>query len=409
MITESVRAFELWSGEDGVQRTDLDITGKWSTLYSRSPDDKFLYPDRTMWTQLYRIRAELNTMHNDWINSELAYEHRATWYSDSPGALSGGIFLPLQADAPYRITQLDWKITEHDDRFSYHHEIDRMLLAFHPEWGQAVVGRQAIGLGRGVMFGAIDIFSPFNPLEIDRQWRRGVDAVRVEYQTSDTTSVEVIMALDENWDESALIGRLRGYVGNIDGELIFGKRGRDDMIGAATSAAVGDAEVHLEGALFDTPEEQPHGGTFGDEHLVVKAVAGASYTFDIGNGLTVLGEYHYSGFGMKDISEAPLYFLNPEYRERYLRGDTQILSREALGYNLSYSFNETTAGAFMVIHDPSDGSGVVSPSVNLDLADNVSLTGNIFIPWGDEPSNGQLKSTYGGTPLSVYFQLSMYF
>ena len=31
-----------------------------------------------------------------------------------------------------------------------------------------------------MLFGAVDLFSPFSPLEADREWRRGVDAIRAD-------------------------------------------------------------------------------------------------------------------------------------------------------------------------------------------------------------------------------------
>jgi hypothetical protein len=35
-----------------------------------------------------------------------------------------------------------------------------------------------------------------------------------------------------------------------------------------------------------------------------------------------------------------------------------------------------------------------------------SLSG--FIPWGDESTNGTLESEYGGSPMSLFMQLSIY-
>jgi hypothetical protein len=152
------------------------------------------------------------------MNTELAYEQRASMTSKDAGAAGTGI-LPSGGKAPYRIGQLDWELAEDDDTFIYRHEVDRALVALHPDWGEVIMGRQAIGLGRGVLFGAVDVFSPFSPAEVDREWRRGVDAARVEYRISDTSSAEVLAAFGENWDDSALLGRFRGYIGNIDGEL----------------------------------------------------------------------------------------------------------------------------------------------------------------------------------------------
>ncbi|MHC4168319.1 MAG: hypothetical protein ACYSWQ_15305 [Planctomycetota bacterium] len=400
-------AIELWSDEQGRQG-ELAVAGKATFLASDAPSDPVLFPDDHSETTLARLRLGLEVTHSDWMDTELAYEQRARWLSGSTGLGAGGGFLPSQAPAPFRLAQLDWEIAADDD-FSYRHEIDRALVALHPEWGDVTMGRQAIGLGRGVLFGAVDVFNPFSPLEVDREWRRGVDAFRAEYRLSATSSAECIAAFGESWEQSALLGRLRGYLGDVDGSLIVGKRGEDFMVGSAFSAVVGEAEVHGELAVFDTPEAQADGTLWGGDHLASKIVIGSSYTFDIGNGLTLLGEYHYSDFGVKDAEDTLIRLQDRDFQRRFLRGDTQILGREAIAAQLGYAFSDAVNGSFLVLTNPTDGSGVISPSVKWDLDENVTLLGNIFIPWGDEPSAGQFRSEYGATPASLFLQAAIYY
>ena len=380
---------------------------KLTALGSRAPDDPRLYPDRSTGTAFSRFRLEVTGRPREDLAYEFAYEQRALATSHA-GAAGGGI-LPSVAPAPFRIRQLDWPLVEHGGRLSWRHEIDRALVAVHPSWGEVVVGRQAIGLGRGVLFSAVDVFAPFAPTEVDREWRRGVDAARVEYRLTDTTSAELLAVAGETWDDSALLGRIRGYVGDVDAELIFGKRAEDLMWGGVVSAVVGESEVHAELALFDTPEGQPDGGLFGNAHLVPKAVLGASHTFDVGNGLTVVGEYHYSGFGLIDAGDAATRLADPAFRERFLRGDTQILGRHALGLQASHPFTESWTGSLLMLMNPIDGSGLLSPSVVWDVSDSTSLLVTTFVPWGAGPSGGALESEYGASPLSLLLQLSTYF
>ncbi|MBN2309414.1 MAG: hypothetical protein JXR94_10615 [Candidatus Hydrogenedentes bacterium] len=403
------RAVELWASEQGEQSIDLDTAVKWSSLGAYAPDDPRLYPERATGTALFRLRLGLNVQFDDRITSELAYEHRAQLATASGGASASAGILPSLGEAPYRLTQLDWELAGNGDTTAYRHEIDRALVAFHPKWGSVVVGRQAIGLGRGVLFGAVDVFSPFSPAEVDREWRRGIDAVRAEYHLSDTSAVELIGAFGPSWDDSAALARARGYFGNTDAELIIGKRAEDFMVGTSLSRTVKDAEVHLELAVFHTPESQPEGGLFGDDHLVGKAVLGSSYTFDIGNGLTVIGEYHYCGFGVEDIDRVTGRAARPEFQERYLRGDLQILGQHALGLQASYSFGTAWAGYLMILQSPIDGSGLASPALNWDFSNNASLRLSAFFPWGDPPRRGRIRSEYGAVPISLFLQLSAYF
>ncbi|MBN1818168.1 MAG: hypothetical protein JW828_12480 [Sedimentisphaerales bacterium] len=403
-------AVEVWSDKEKEDRyATLNTTAKWTSLAARAPDNPILYPERCTLTELFRLRLALNIHWSKVVNSELAYEQRARWVSTRNAGIAGTAFLPSTAEAPFRIRPMDWEITHHDDRFTYHHEMDRMLVAMHPEWGEITLGRQAIGLGRGVLFGAVDLFSPFSPLEVDREWRRGVDAARVEYHLSDTSSAEVLGVFGETWEQSALLGRIRGYVGEVDAELIAGKRAEDTLIGAVVSGVVADAEVHAELALFDTPEQFEDGGLFGNDHWPIKAVVGGSYTFDIGNGLTVLQEYHYCGFGVQETSNLTWQLLNPAFQKRLLRGDMQILGRHALATQLSYPFNEAMTGSFLVLTNPSDGSGVLSPALVWDANNNTTISISGFLPWGEEPDGLMIQSEYGMTSTSLFAQLTMYF
>ncbi|MFC1462288.1 hypothetical protein ACFLQU_01665 [Verrucomicrobiota bacterium] len=388
---------------------DLDYALKLTTLGSRAPDDELLYPDTSSAIGLARLRFNLTGSYGDLINAELAYEHSARVTTDDAGKLTGAGILPSDAEAPYRLRQWDWEIDGDDEQYSWRHEIDRAFLALHPPWGEVTVGRQAIGLGRGALFGAMDIFAPFSPTEVDREWRRGVDAARTEYRFSDTASAEVMGAFGENSDESAVLGRVRGYWGDVDAEFVAGRRGEDDMYGGSLSAAVGDSEVHAEAALFRTPEDQPDGGLFGESNLVGKAVLGASYTFDVGDGLTVLGEYHYSGFGVENIEDVSARFTNETFVARYLRGDTQILGRHALALQVTYPFVETWTGTMLVMQSPDDGSGLAAPSLLWDAAESTSVALSVLVPWGDEPVDGRFQSEYGGTPLSLTLQVSLYY
>jgi hypothetical protein len=406
MARRGTLAVELWSDEG--RRGELAVAGKTTFLASDAPNDPLLFPDDHSETILARLRLGLEVTHSDWMDSELAYEQRARWFSGSTRLGAGGDFLPSEAQAPFRLTQLDWEIAA-DDSVSYRHEIDRGLVALHPEWGDVTIGRQAIGLGRGVLFGAVDVFNPFSPLEVDREWRRGVDALRAEYRLSATSSAECVGAFGETWEQSALLGRLRGYLGDVDGSLIVGKRGEDFMVGSAFSAVVGEAEVHGELAVFDTPEAQPDGTLWGGAHLATKAVIGSSYTFDVGDGLTLLGEYHYSDFGVEDAEDILIRLQDPDFQQRFLRGDTQILGRHAVAAQLSYPFSNAVNGSFLILTNPTDGSGVVSPSLRWDLDENVTLLGNVFVPWGDEPSAGQFRSEYGATPTSLFLQAAVYY
>ena len=411
LLSAPAAGVEFWSSEDGERSFSFETALKWSSLLS---SDRVAEDWST--ANLWRLRMGLEAEPNDWMSAELAYEHRSLGVLGGEGSRTGSGLFPSDAEAPYRICQLDWPIVEIIEieesgegrmTYSYRHELDRASVAFHPDWGELTLGRQAIGWGRGVIFSAVDIFAPFSPMEVDREWRRGIDAVRLDVSLSDTFSMDIVGAFGDefDWDESALVGRVRGYAGQVDAELIFGKRAEDLIYAGTTSAAVGDAELHCELAVFDVPEEPPGGGLFGSDRLVGKAVFGGSYNFDVGNGLTVFMEYHYSGFGVKDVKGA----ADPGFQERYLRGDTQILGQHALALQATYRLSDTWSSSLLWLQSLADGSGLIAPGLTWDFAENVSLVCSAYFPYGAPPENGELKSEYGAAPTSGFLQIRLYY
>jgi hypothetical protein len=394
------------SGTAGDRSFTLRTSLKASALVSHAPDDPVLFPERDSATSFWRLRLEPAVHLGEGITVAAAYEQRLRVFSGSPGLAGLGV-LPAETPAPYRVRQLDWQIAG-SPRASWRHEIDRAYLGLHLGGANVTVGRQAVGWGRGVLFGAVDLFSPFSPLEADREWRRGVDAIRADIKLADRVSFDAVGAFGESLDASVFAGRLRGYAGKADVELVAGRRARDLFSGVTSSAAVGDVEVHGELAVFRAPDALPAGGLGEDGRVVLKAVAGGSYRFPLGHGVLVYVEYHYSGFGAKHAADVLPLLADAAFRDRYLRGDTQILGRHALAALASYEFSPELAVSGLWLQSPVDGSGVAAPSATVTFSDRLSLVATAYVPYGRPPHGLVLNSEYGAGALSGFLQVRMY-
>lgn len=402
-------ALDIYQSEDHEDRfVELDPSLKLSTLASRNPPAPLFYPSRNTLGGFARLRLHFSGAWSNATRGEFAYEMRTRWNSARGQSASVRPTGAGGAPAPWRIASLDASIASNDNA-ALRHEIDRAWIARQTSWGELRVGRQAIGLGRGVLFSAIDLFAPFSPTEPDREWRRGVDALTAEWRLGPASSAGLIGVFADTWRDSALLLHYRGYLGEIDGEFIAGKYARDFLVGGSLSAVLGGGEIHLELAAFSTPEAQPGGGLFGNRYLAGKTVLGGSYTFGVGNGLTALIEYHYSGFGAKDIDNALAELRDPERQQRFARGDSQILGRHALALQLSYPLTMNTSLGLLALQSPCDGSGLIAPSVDVALNQTASFRAFAYIPWGAEPKRGRLRSEYGAAPLSLFAQLAFYF
>ena len=169
----------LWSSADGSRYWALDAALKWTALSSYAPDAPLLYPKSWSAAALGRGRLALRGQAATDLHVRLAYEQRAR----------AQVSLVPESHAPYRLKQFDAALAM-GENIAYRHELDRAFVAWHLGRGELQIGRQAIGWGRGVLFGAVDIFAPFNPLESERECRRGVDALRVSVPLADRFSLD---------------------------------------------------------------------------------------------------------------------------------------------------------------------------------------------------------------------------
>ncbi len=388
--------------QDDSEDYDIKAALRSSLVVAREPDDPALFPERDDAISLWRLRLMGEAKPTDSLSLDAAYEQRVS-VSSGTAALVGFGVLPSLAPAPYRITQLDWSFVS-TDTYQWRHEIDRLSAEYKLSSVNLTVGRQAIGWGRGVMFSAVDLFAPFSPFEIDRDWRRGIDAARAEVTFSPKLSADAVAAVGESVDSSAFVGRIRGYRGSADFELVGGWRARDLMAGVTSSATVGDAELHGELAVFRAPDPLPAGGQL-DPHIAIKALAGGSYRLAVGNGLLLLAEYHYSGFGAAEASEIIPLLSNPQFVARFARGDTQILGRHAIALVATYEVSPELQLALRWLQSPVDGSGVATPTATATLSDRLAVLGAIFVPYGSAPSGMTLQSEYGASALTGFVQL----
>ena len=55
------------------------------------------------------------------------------------------------------------------------HRLDRLSLTFTPSWGLVRIGRQAVTWGNGLVFNPMDLFNPFAPTAVQRDYKIGED------------------------------------------------------------------------------------------------------------------------------------------------------------------------------------------------------------------------------------------
>ena len=401
-----VQARDLFESDDGDYRLSLASALKGSWLLSVPPTG-----GDPGGAAMFRLRFDVTARLSRYLTAEVAYEHRAV--ASSASGLGAGLF-PSSSEPTFRLAPIEDLVVNAPPGYVHRHELDRALVSLHLPFLELTVGRQAIGLGRGVLFSAIDVFSPFAPNEVDREWRRGVDAIHAELRIPELSVISAdLYAIFGRIDTAglqsfSLIGRVRAIVGDLDAEVIAGSRDGEAMAGGSVSANVGDAEVHGEFALFGTHGRGVDGGFLGTRGVVAKGLLGGSYTIDVGRGVRVAAEYHHSGFGVDDVSRDASILFDPDFQRRFLRGDSQTLGRHTLALVLSSELTDDVSAAVAYLQGLTDGSGLVSTTFTWVSSDTLTLVLNAIVPWGAPLADGVPRSEYGGSPITVFLQARLY-
>lgn len=291
-------------------------------------------------------------------------------------------------------------------------EIDRLNLRWDRPGFRMVAGRQAITWGVNYFWPVLDLFAPFAPQRIDRDYKPGVDALRFTVPVGDFSEVEIVAAgQGERTPEDlslASLGRFHAEVGeggsSVDIGYMVGGFHRDLVLGGFFAADVRGTGLRGE-VSWTSPGCDP-----ASAHPVFGC--GDFWRFTVGIDrlltptLTLIGEASWNGFGAGD----PADYARLAEADRVRRGEVVSLGRRYAGLSLAWQAHPllTVTGAALLNRD--DGSALFQPGVAWSVSDNVTLTAGLVASGGRGLSpGGALGSEYGAVPVVAWSSLTAYF
>jgi hypothetical protein len=297
--------------------------------------------------------------------------------------------------------------------------MDRLVAKVRLPRGDLTVGRQAVTFGKAYFWNPLDVFSPFDPRQFDRDYKTGVDAARLDIPVGPLSGLTFVAAAGDtllfdrrpdeawraSWFGSALIGRAYATLGGFDWALQGGKVYGGYQVGAGASGEIGPLEIRAEGVRFtaggETPLPWPLEGTMLEDHQA--AVVGAGRWF--ANTFYLQAEYLYNGLGDPDDYNASLV--------RFAAGHTFHLGRHVVGTIAGYDFLPILKGSLASIVSLSDGSFQVQPGLIWSVSDDSELLAGALFNFGEkaEPDglDPGIRSEFGVFPDVYYLQFKIYF
>ncbi len=307
-----------------------------------------------------------------------------------PGLVDNALLFIRPVSDDTRFLDLTGIIKETDDYVLYH-RIDRLALSLLPKWGVVRIGRQAVTWGNGLLFNTMDLFNPFSPEAIDRDYKTGEDMAFLQVSTGqvgDVQSVYVPRRDPENgdveWNESSLAGKVHFPFGTTEFDVMGAHHFNDHVIGLGSTGYLIDAAWRIDGTWTFLDEDS-------DNNDYPSLVANIDYSWIWWNrNLYGFLEYFFNGLGNTDYSKA---ITDPDIVERIERGELFTLGKNYLSGHVRIELHPLFNFSLTLINNLDDPSGLIQPYATWDVKQNFQI---IF---GGNVSYGANGTEFGGFPL----------
>ncbi|UCD57240.1 MAG: hypothetical protein JSV16_15745 [Candidatus Hydrogenedentota bacterium] len=298
-----------------------------------------------------------------------------------PALFPEGLMPGEPIDDDRRLLDLTTTFTDGDSHVGYH-RLDRLSVTLLPEWGTVRVGRQAITWGNGLLFNPMDLFNPFSPTDIERDYKVGDDMVSTQFTVDRIGGFQFLYVPrrdpvdhDVEWDESSLAGKLHFARGTTEFDLMGARHFEDYVVGLGSAGYLGNTAWRVDATwtFLENGQDQ-------DGYLSLVANMDYSWVWWQKNFYGFI-EFYFNGLGEDDPEDA---FTDPDIIERFARGELFTLGRAFLSGHVRIELHPLFNFYLTVINNLEDPSGIIQPRAIWDVTEDVQLTIGANVSYGEE-------------------------
>lgn len=292
------------------------------------------------------------------------------------------------------------------------HRLDRLSIGFTTANSAWRFGRQAISWGNGMVFTPMDVFNPFDPAAVDKEYKTGDDMLYGQYLFSNGNDLQTVAIVrrdprtgDVEKDQSSLAFKYHGFLGQNEYDLLAAEHYGDQILGLGSI-------INLEGAVLRGDLTW----TNTDRDSVLSLVTSLSYSWMWGQkNVSGLLEYYYNGFGQADSAySAKELAQNPDLIKRLERGELFTLARHYIAASATIEMTPLLMlipNVFINLEDPSALAQIVA---SYSWKQDIQILGAVNIPIGSDGTEyggigSPLENLYFSTGPGFFAQLAWYF
>ena len=259
--------------------------------------------------------------------------------------------------------------------------LDRLALTWTPAWGTVTAGRHAVTWGGGLVFNPFDLFNPFAPGDVIRDYKVGADMLHVDVPLADGGFQ--LLAVGRRspvsgraaTDASSFAALWQRRIGSREVALMSAWHYDEPVLGVGIAGLLGDASWRIDGTWLRV---RPPGFSTTEDYIAL--VANLQYSWIWAN-RNVFGflEYHHNSLGHSAVASG---FSDPYLLTQIARQNVFLLGRDYAAASLQVELHPLVNAFVSVIANLRDPSVLLQPRVVWNASNRMQVTAGLDLPIG---------------------------
>ena len=276
-----------------------------------------------------------------------------------------------------RLFDLTHEITD-KKRLAGVYRLDRFSVGYSGERMVMRAGRHVVSWGNGLAFNPLDIFNPFSPTAVDKDYKTGDDMLYGQWLFDSGDDLQAIIlprrdpvSHDVESDQGSFVLKYHGMKAGIDYDLLAARHFDEPLFGIGLAKDWHGAVWRLDVSVTELSD--------GGHATSLVTNLDRSWTW---LGYNVYGyiEYFRNGVGEAHENYTP---PNTDLQERISRGELFTLGRDFLAAGMQIELTPLLKAFPSMIWNLNDESLFFQVRADYDWKENILIIGGINLPCGD--------------------------
>ncbi|MCB0332670.1 MAG: hypothetical protein KDD55_04175, partial [Bdellovibrionales bacterium] len=365
------------------QAQDIDVSGHFkyqpSVSWTKQNSLQRFFGKDTLHSQEFDIRENVQSESGPFtfdIQGEFLGLGGTSYSTLEKQSLFLGQDLSLLPDDDTQLFDLSTRALD-DNNFAAVARLDRLSLRYTTDQTVIKIGRQAVSFGNGLAFHVLDLFTPFSPLAIDKDYKTGADLLYAQYLFSGGSDIEGVIVPRRSLETGDIEHNVSSYalhyhtpLPSLGGELstLVTQHYNNWNFGSGLTLNIGEALWRGDVLVERTAENE----------TVFSLVTNIDRSWILsGHNIYTYIEYYRNGLGRSHRD----YSLSPsELTGKISRGELFVLGRDFLAAGVQIEFMPLWNMFFNQIFHANDGSGYSQIRSEHDLYQDITLMIGTNIP-----------------------------